>query len=177
MCYADSKCNSKNDCFVSPDGEEGLETLLLFVSLGKKFPHFPFTGAVCAALRVIYPEKNKQFRKGSPENVVSQTNLKPGRNQMRNLVSDIASLLGQGTDLGLVTQSLSFFCPSPMAALLNPGSESNWCLFIRGCQRTQSTSSSKYFALWLQPIHVLKLASGLCHSRNVYEFFIKWSAH
>lgn len=31
LCYANSKCNSKNDCFVSQDGEDGPGMLLLFV--------------------------------------------------------------------------------------------------------------------------------------------------
>lgn len=90
-------------------GRKGWRHCCFSSHLGKKNPHFPFAGAVCAALRVIYLEKNKQFRKCSPENVVSQTNLKPGWNQMRNFMSDISSLLGQGAVLSLVTQSLSFF--------------------------------------------------------------------
>lgn len=134
LCCADSNCNSKNDCFVSQDGEGGLETLLLFVTHVGKNPHFSLAGVVCAALRGIFLEKDKQFRKGSPGNVVSQTNLKPGWNQMSNLMSDMSSLLGQGKALDLVTQSLSIFAHLQQQ---NPGSEFNWCLFMCGCQRTQ----------------------------------------
>lgn len=59
--------------------------------MGKKILLFSLAGAICAAPRVIYLEKNKQFRKSSPYNVVSQTNLKLGWNQMSNLMSAISS--------------------------------------------------------------------------------------
>lgn len=90
LCYADSKCNSKNDCFVSQDGEDGLETLLLFVLHEEKNLHFPSAGTDWVAPSMIYLEKGKQFSKGSPENVVRQAKLKPGWNQMSNLISDIS---------------------------------------------------------------------------------------
>jgi len=72
--------------------------LLLFVLHEKKTLHFPSAVTDRVALRMTYLEKCKQFSKGLSENVVRQTRLNPGWNQMSNLISDISSrhiLLGR----------------------------------------------------------------------------------
>lgn len=73
LCYADSKFNSKSDCFVSQNGEDGPETLVVFVLHKEKNLPFHSAGTDNVALRVIYLEKGKQFNKGSPENAVRKS--------------------------------------------------------------------------------------------------------
>lgn len=122
----------------------------------KKNLHFPSAGTDWVAPSMIYLEKGKQFSKGSPENVVRQTKLKPGWNQMSNLISDISLryiLLGRELLWVWWLSHWAFSSISNDSTVI----PRLWielmlihCLAVKECR--WSMSSYSHFLLWVYPM-------------------------